>query len=413
MFGLNSDPEFVSRTFQAGGSVVQGSDSPLHIPLTADELLEMHRRDAVEKAHGAVLGLGEMSYSDYYAGDWFDQKSGGVEVVMTTDPSHFGAGQVSSLLPPGSTVRYEKARFALKELNRVQAALMDDSKPGTLFPEYVKVTSQNLPNNRVDVRLVDGAPVDAGEKVQVRYGPALRISNDPQYDVGFQVGRGTQDYPGGRAGLLFGGHQIVRDQGSGRDYFKCTASTSAVGGGYAWTLSAGHCDPANTYFYEGDLLGTSLGRGYDNGFFTPDRSYHQSSCDCLAVGGIPGSIATDGVFVANNSIYHYGNLPVSQTNYQVGQPVYYSGSQTGISPMGTMTATDTTYRGQPFGQDILLYSLISTSLPSVEGNSGSPLGYGPTFFGVLSMGGPQSSIFSRSLNIYNYTHVNAYFGWGK
>lgn len=221
----------VSPTAGDGGASNEGppfsqvSDSVAYLTgtyriTTADAMRRM--RLAVDK--DALTGRLAGALPEEYAGDWMDQRHGGVLVVASTRPDH--TRQVVRGLPHGDEMRVVSAAYSLAELTRIQG------RAGTRTGTYAQV---DVVRNRVDLwtdrrarvtRAVRALGTD-GRPVEVRTEPRETPTDCSVYECDPPI----------RAGISIG----IADKDGRRLDFCSSAFNIKDDKGNLYTSTAGHC----------------------------------------------------------------------------------------------------------------------------------------------------------------------------
>jgi len=370
-FGLRNDARFVSQTLQIRGLAT----SPLGVPLTAPEVAEMARRDAVGRAlhnlDSALLAEAPATY----AGSWLDQKAGGVVVVAFTSPNVSALSAAVKTLPRGTSVQAVTSRFTLNELtdayNRLEKNLPQ-------LTEQLGVASIALQpqHDQVQLQLQPSAPATAAATIAASYGGAVAVER-----LGTVLGV-TADR-NASTGKLYGGSRITWESSpSAASGLTCTSDTTATSGNLSYVVTAGHCGHAG-YWFMGSF-GSPEGTGQRNGFYGANTT----SCDCTLFGPVTNNVAASSsqVIVNGGALYSFTSYAQASGDYYIGEPACISGVTTNADICDQIRSNSASYVGNELGKTTTMQNLIEFYCPDRGGDSGAPIGNGPRWLGINSGG---------------------------
>lgn len=370
-FGLRSDPGYVAQVARQAKS---SDDAPLGVPLTSAERREMARREAVGESLGRVEQAVEHAQPGSFAGTWLDQAAGGVAVVATTSPNRVSVSALQALLPLGAQLRVEQVRNSAAALAAAQEHVMADLPRWRQRGVQVASVGTFPQDNLVRVRLNPGIPPTALAAFRAAYdSDVVRIDLSPAALAPTASRTAT-------TGTLYGGARIVWYPGSGQYEYLCTASTYAKINTENYGTTAGHCGKGPLYT-QGSDLGDSLGAGQRNGFYDST----QSTCDCTIYGPI-GTKHSSQVIVGGGSLYTYTNYAASTANLYVGRPACISGATTNAVLCDQIRANNVADPLTEQGHNVTIIYMIELWCPDRPGDSGAPVGDGPTWLGINSAG---------------------------
>ncbi|ARP69497.1 serine protease [Streptomyces pluripotens] len=229
--------------------------------------------------------------------------------------------------------------FSTAQLTRASRSVLNADIPGTAWAVDSK-------SNRVVVT-VDSSVSKAG---------IARIRKQAGSNAGALTIKHT---PGRFSKLITGGDAIYGGQ------YRCSLGFNVRSGSTYYFLTAGHCgEVASTWYSDSrhhTVLGTNVGYSFPGNDFALVRYTNSSIAHPSAVGG--------------QSI-------TRAATPRVGQTVYRRGSTTGTHG-GRVTALNATVN---YGSGDIVRGLIQTTVCAEGGDSGGPLYYGTTAYGLTSGG---------------------------
>jgi streptogrisin B len=229
--------------------------------------------------------------------------------------------------------------FSATQLTKANDSVLKANVPGTAWAvdsktNRVVVTVDSTVSKAEIAKIKKQAGADAG---------ALTIKHTP--------GRFNKLISGGDA--IYGGQ------------YRCSLGFNVHSGSTYYFLTAGHCGQVASTWYSNSshstVLGTNVGYSFPGNDFALVRYTNSSISHPSAVG--------------SQSI-------TSAATPSVGQTVYRRGSTTGTHS-GRVTALNATVN---YGSGDIVYGLIQTTVCAEGGDSGGPLYYGTTAYGLTSGG---------------------------
>jgi streptogrisin B len=229
--------------------------------------------------------------------------------------------------------------FSATQLAKANDSVLEADVPGTAWAvdsktNRVVVTVDSTVSKAEIAKIKKQAGADAG---------ALTIKHTP--------GRFNKLITGGDA--IYGGQ------------YRCSLGFNVHSGSTYYFLTAGHCGQVASTWYSNSshstVLGTNVGYSFPGNDFALVRYTNSSISHPSAVG--------------SQSI-------TRAATPSVGQTVYRRGSTTGTHS-GRVTALNATVN---YGGGDIVYGLIQTTVCAEGGDSGGPLYYGSTAYGLTSGG---------------------------
>jgi hypothetical protein len=368
-FGLRSDLGYIRSIEHEPGT----SSQDLGTPLTPAESANINGRRTLSTSAGIVDAAGERQPG--YAGEWIDQKAGGIlRVAMAGSTAQTAYAGLRGLLPTGARVSYVKATYSLQELTQVHDQLTSEITGRSALGRHITESSVTPQYNAVTVAL--DPTVTSGQVAQLsaRYGSRVRIIRSAQ---GW-VPQSSRDI---ESGPIHGGIYVSSSLGN------CSFGYGDFlnGAGQHYSITAGHCRGSN--FYQGkNQAGPFVGQDHGNHYV----SGGSSNCDCMGVGPLAADKVATGVLVNSNALFHYTHT-AGKSEQTPGTPICISGAEeyetyghilcgVVVSDEATVTYVDATFT--------LIDATTTNITGTLEADSGAPYGNGGAFIGIHAAANP-------------------------
>jgi hypothetical protein len=392
--GLESDLPYIRNLESQPGL----NDTELGTPVTPAELAELQARRALGGHVNAVQNA--LSALPSFGGTWFKQDGDGAIVVGLTSPPTAAVTQaVDSVVPANSAVEFVRVPVSYSQLT----ALYQQITATPLSADGITSVWIQTADNTVAVGAATQAVADA---VYAKYGhTGLTVT------VAAPAAAPTAAAPAAAAapsrnftsGPLYGGEWVAFDNG-----IKCTIGHGYLSNaaGQLYALTDGHCAPSGTVAHQGNSLSDPvIGAMHDSQVVAGGTT----DCDCGFVGPISSSQISHQTLVKNNSLYTFTatGIPYSGENEcQSGAASYESNG--GNIVCGQVIAingsTPVGYQGGSF----TLQNAIVWLGTAIQGDSGAPVGDGPSLVGFVAAASSTVagiSYFSKASIVYPVTGV--------
>lgn len=401
MAGLNSSPKAIATAEQDPHSTTES----LATPLTPGEVQQLAARDAARGLAIHLLTTAQQTHSPLFAGAWLDPADQEhVDVAMIGDRCP-NTGQISSLVAPGVSWSYVRARGDVPYIDLVGKNKLLEAHLAELQREgfHIASTRVDTVNDQYVVTVAASASADyrailpgllGGAGLTIHTGPPATSASDPRYNPSDPV--------------VYGGEELI-DQ---PEAWMCTSNISLTNNkGQFGVLTAGHCFLAN------DPVSQNSG-SYTDAVYDPNKYIGGSvfqevsqgaviSCDCESLGPLSASRETGTTLVNNDAHYPFQYYATSEGYYEVSPMMCLSGISEyygyGQDICGYGTVSDTSiYTDSTKDSCHCSYTLnhaFTVNLAgsaSVPGDSGGVIGEGPTLVGVLSSINSNSSVVNAS-----------------
>lgn len=364
-FGLRSDLGYIRIIEREPGT----SNRDLGTSLTPAESADIAGRRILSTWAGIVDATGERQPG--YAGEWIDQRAGGVlRVAVAGSTADATYARLRGLLPAGARVSFVRATYSLQELTQAYDQLSSEMTSRTSLGRDIIDASITPQYNAVTVALNTAAPRAQVAPFSARYGSRLRIIRTAQ---GFT----TQSSRDIESGPIHGGIYVSSLLGN------CTFGygdfLNSLGQHYS--VTAGHCRGTN--FYQGaNGAGPFVGQAHGN-HYVPGGS---GNCDCMGVGPLAADKVATGVLVNNNALFHYTHT-AAKSEQVPGTAICISGASEyeshGHILCGTVVSDEATVPLSDGSFDLVDATITDIS-GTLAGDSGAPYGNGGAFIGIHS-----------------------------
>ena len=401
--GLRSDLAFVTISETAVNQPASGfvRSELIGIPVTSSEEAELIRRDTIAQALPAINA--RFANQPGYIQAWLNQAGGGTADVSVTAAFSTPSSELQAMLPAGTTLNVHVFPYSRAELDSVVQRLNKDAF--TLRGEGIHIEHWGLEvqTGQVQVGLNPVTSVaSAAATLRANYGGGM-LDIVPSTPAAGAASRTAI------TGRVYGGAYIAF--ASSQEH--CTAANSSIGQFGYFVISAGHCGNGNNVV-RGSFSGPSIGTALTNGYYGNVNS--TTNCDCLAAGPIPSSLATNEVIIPTfPGLYSYTRLP-SYLEFPVGETVCATGDQWAVTHNGDLScgqitsASTSVFISDIYGNDDELQDAFSFAAGSEGGDSGSPIGHGSTFMGILDTQPVSGSVYaSKSYYIQGATGTQPIF----
>lgn len=381
--GLESDLPYI-RSLESRHGL---NKTELGTPVTAPELAELNARRSLG---GHVNAVGHaLSASPSFGGTWFKQAGNGVIVVGLTSPPTAAITQmVNSALPANSAVDFVRVPLSYRQLNGLYQKIIATPLPASGITNVAIDTADNT----VTVGVATQADASA---VYAKYGhTGLTVTV-----AAAATATASRNFT---SGPLYGGEWVTFANGEA-----CTMGYGYLynAAGQLYSMTAGHCAPNGTAAYQGHAIGDPvIGSGMHGGH-TYNQPNATTDCDCGFVGVIASSQATNDTLIKNNGLFAFGNTGTAYA----GEAACHSGaasyeSNGGNIVCGTVVSSNSAVvvTGSPAGT-FTLQDAIEWSGSEIAGDSGAPLGDGPSFLGIASATNGSDAWFSKATNVQPVT----------
>lgn len=386
-FGLRSDSAFVGESLLDKSSF----DSDLYgMPLSATEVADLLHRGEMQQLVDGTVDIARAS--EFFAGVYLDQLSGGQAVFMFTESDPLAERSLAAALPEDGAFRVERALRTERELLALKDRL--DSDLPVLREDGIEVVRVAFQASRNTLLIGVHGLTDATTKTLAeRYGPGLVVFED-------DIAEADACTSSNNCRPIKGGIAINDASGiSGQ----CTAGF--IVDKYdvdAWyVLTAGHCIQANS--------------GYDQVWEHNNDSFGRARKETW----VPGStgIADVGLItiysdelaqMTNKNQVRRTNSTVTAVRNASGTYEGYQACRVGINgghDCGLVTNYPATRESEAGGQSMWVTRTATYNFDSVNGDSG-----GPVFF-YSSVGVPTGGTSGPEISALG-THVHSEVGAG-
>jgi hypothetical protein len=344
----------------------------LGTPLTPAESADIAGRRILSTWAGIVDAAGK--HQSGYAGEWIDERAGGVLRIATTGSTADATyTRLRALLPPGARVAFVKATHSLQELTQAYDQLTREMTGRTSLGRHIVEVSVTPQYNAVTVALDMSAPAQAAP-LSATYGSRVRVIRTAQ---GFTP-QSSRDI---ESGPIHGGIYVSSLLGN------CTFGygdfLNSLGQHYS--VTAGHCRGSN--FYQGaNGAGPFVGQAHGN-HYSPGGS---GNCDCMGVGPLAAGKVATGVLVNGNALFHYSHT-AGKSEQAPGTPICISGAAEyesyGHILCGAVVSDEVSIPLSD-GSFVLTDATTTDISGTLAGDSGAPYGNGGAFIGIHSAQNP-------------------------
>jgi hypothetical protein len=350
-FGLPSDKTFVEGTFADS----RYTTDDYGVPLSPKEAADVDRRFAPDL--GPIVEYGQ-KHADIFGGVWIDQKAGGVVHIGLTNVTDVDTW--TSFVPEGLVGVVDRVDHTISELDDEIARLNDARAIGALDFDLAAVSTAT---NTV---IVESPTATVQQLQSVGKGPIHLYSDSVTYlPLSCPLSDCSNPY--------WGGIHILAPTGSGGDFNNCTGAWSFEGS-IDWLttdfeFTAGHCidgaEDGASWRHPGTIaIGTSA--AYTNGGSYGDIGVIQTA----------QHVGTDEFFISDHPLRHLVATQVLTDDYE-GEGVCKQGEKTGYS-CSTIIANNASIR------NMTQMRLTDSDLGASPGDSGAPMFWQTTAFGILS-----------------------------
>jgi len=371
-FGLPSDPAYLA----AVAADPTADSTSYGLPLLRTEVAELNRRAEVAAGSSALFEYVD-AHRDLFGGALIDSRTGTIMVSIAGDnePAERAILQRAAI---GATVRFARVGFSLATLEARKSAITASIAELRRLGVDVTFVDANEATNQVEVGLASASPA-AQALLRERFGTDLVITTAPSLVL-------TSCLADGSVCLnpFEGGMGITNSTFSAG----CTAAYHArkSGDSFKYMMTAGHCVELGGGINVTWLAGPSSANGatFSIGPATAEWFGNNSSADA---GVVKVTTTTDDNGSKNLLWTGSSDRSMTATATNASQPlgttVCYFGRTTSYN-CGRVIRTNYSVTGSTPSGPVTLVSQWVMDAPNQPGDSGGPVFFGSTYYGIMS-----------------------------